>query len=262
MTLDRVLFCVGRENLKGLQVVSLDSPTPAKTDVEDIDFVCLFRFHATRIEGPISRIEIRSDPLPSGEYSPNTPFTTDVDRRMLFLPIFLRDLVDVSEMVTISGEFLMQNLKSLPSTAKKEISLEEIWSSGKMPFTVIRILEGFDEIWQSNVYGSRMINTFTATFPMFYTLNCDRFINYRPSDPSGFHSSQITADIDGSTLPLSSYFDPGPAFIRTKSSLPELSLVQHGPFELLQNEKLDQCEAAMMTEDNIIFVEQVGYDSF
>ena len=153
----------------------------------------------------------------------------------------------------------MQNLNFLPSTAKKEISLEEIWSSGKMPFTVIRILQGFDEIWQSNIYGSRMINTFTATSPMFYTLNCDRFINYRPSYPSGFHSSQITADVDGSTLPP---FNPGPAFIRTKSRRSQLTLVQHGPFELLQYEKLDQCEAAMMTEDNIIFVEQVSYDSF
>ena len=262
MTLERVLVCGGRESLEGLQVISLDSPTPAETDVEDIDSVCLFRFHTTRFQGSIHYIDVRSDPLPSSRCSPDAPFTTDVDKRMLFLPIFLRDLVDVSEMVTISGEFLMQNLKSLPSTAKKEISLEEIWSSGKMPFTVIRILEGFDEIWQSNIYGSRMINTFTATFPMFYTLNCDRFINYRPSDPSGFHSSQITADIDGSTLPLSSYFDPGPAFIRTKSSLPELSLVQHGPFELLQVEKLDQCKAAMMSEDNIVFIDSVCCTAF
>ena len=163
MTLDRVLFCVGRQSLEGFQVVSLDSATPAKTNVENIDFVCLFRFHTTRFQGSIHYIDVRSDPLPSSRCSPDAPFTTDVDKRMLFLPIFLRDLAGPSQMVVVSGTFLMEHLKSLSSKAKKEVPLEEIWLSGKRPITVITLLEGFKRPWQQrNVYSSRMINMFTV----------------------------------------------------------------------------------------------------
>ena len=260
MTLDRVLFCVGRENLEGLQVVSLDSPTPVKTDVEDIDFICLFQFHTTRFEGQVSCIEIRSEPLPSPKYSPDAPFTADIDRRMLFLPILLRR--GVAQMVIVSGEFLMEHLKPLPSTAKKQVSLEEIWSSGRMPFTVVRLLEGFSKIWVCNIYGSRMINMFIASSPMFYTLDCNRVINSRTLDRSNSHNPQLPADTDGSTSTLLASLDLRPAFERTGSSLPQLPLVQHGPFELLQVEKLDQCKAAMMSEDNIVFIDSVCCTAF
>ena len=169
----------------------------------------------------------------------------DVDRRMLFLPIFLQ-YEGVAQMVIVSGEFLMDHLKPLPSDANKEVSLEQIWSSNRMPFTVIHHLEGFDKVWLSNIYGSRMINTLAGGSSMFYTLDCDRLIISRQSDLSNSQSSPL----------LSS------SYLRIGSSLPQLPLLQNGPFELLQDEKLDQCEAVMMSEDNIIFVEPVCYVGF
>ena len=160
----------------------------------------------------------------------------------------------------------MQNLKSLPSTAKKEISLEEIWLSGRMPFTVICLLGGFYETWkQRNIYGSRMINVFPAAALMFYTLDCNRLIGSRSSELSNSQSSQLLTvfpvGIDELTLSFHAFHHSERAFVGS-GSLPELPLVQHGPFELLQDEKLDQCEAVMMTEDNIIFVEPVCYVGF
>ena len=115
-----------------------------------------------------------------------------------------------------------------------------------MPFTVIHHLEGFDKVWLSNIYGSRMISTLAGGSSMFYTLDCDRLIISRQSDLSNSQSSPL----------LSS------SYLRIGSSLPQLPLLQNGPFELLQDEKLDQCEAVMMSEDNIIFVEPVCYVGF
>ena len=160
-------------------------------------------------------------------------------------------------MVVVSGEFLMEHLKPLSSKAKKEVTLEQIWSSGRMPFTIIHRLQGFDTVWLSNIYGSRMINTFTVGSPMFYTLDCDRLINSCQLGLSNSQSSQLSPDPDMSTLTLLLSL-----YLRSGSSLPQLPLLQCGPFELLQEEKLHGCHAAMMSEDNIIFVERVCHIGF
>ena len=101
--------------------------------------------------------------------------------------------------------------------------------------------------------------------PMLYTLDCDQFIGSRPFELSKSQSSQpltvLPVGIDELTSSFRASHSSERAFVRS-GGLPELPLVQHGPFKLPQNKELDQCEAAMMTEDNIIFVDPVCYVGF
>lgn len=242
LSLDQVIVAAGETRLSGLQVISLStSSQSASLTVEDmakIEYGYFLRFPGVSGVQRVWHVGIRSGPLPS-IHRTSAPFFVDTDKRMFLLTVSDPHYgVYDSLSIIISGEQLLKAINNTTVESQRDIRWKD-WGLTGCFFS--SILEGHDHTWLCNVYGTRLINLWDPGLPEFYILDCSKY-----GHPS--LDTDISSEEDNNRERMFEGL--------AHANSPGLSFTQHGP--LAVSGKLGVCDAVMMSEDNIVFVDSVS----
>ncbi|KAK7690728.1 hypothetical protein QCA50_005827 [Cerrena zonata] len=254
LTLDRIIVLEMNDGVyfrpTGLRIVSFSTPALEFKDIDEASYDCCFGLPEVEDDEddgtPLEYIQLRSEPSPfaSSRINPTTPFRVDTDKRIFALTFVLMDSISISDddhqntTLLISGERLTERLKSIQAEEGRRILWDD-W--GLTDCSIFVNIEGYDDSWVCNVYGTRLINrSLPDSGP--YVLDCNKFACQR--------ASTLPVDGDAWSLREKEEARDGGWFSRELSDA-SLPVLQH---KSLPMNTITRYEAAILNEQNIVII--------
>ncbi|CAL1702758.1 unnamed protein product [Somion occarium] len=252
---DHHIVLIRRHSAAELLVIDLRSVSPKGTPVDEVDYICSFRFPALKPDATVDYGEIRSDPpfSFSTEHGPATPFHLASGERLF--AVFMRgsdsSSVYGSPMFLIPLDSLLPHFYRIPNLAPK---LQVEWDKwGPKGTRAIPVSLRHSPVWIRNVYGMRFVDLVTETGGDPYVFVAD--FNQAAFRKASMNEEYVTGArtmklvYEDSTLgwPSQMFADP------VTTSLP----YRWGKVHLPRNYESDNVDydGAMVSEDAIVVVD-------